>query len=54
MSHALPDIQLLSYIIKSNDLSMDIARAWCFDQYALDDVPAWIEEISIDTSKDEL
>ena len=33
---------------------MDIARAWCFDQYALDDVPVWIEDISIDTSKDEL
>lgn len=33
---------------------MDVARSWCFDQYAQDDVPVWIEAISIDTSKDEL
>lgn len=33
---------------------MDMARAWCFDQYALDDIPAWIHDITIDTTKNEL
>jgi len=47
-------MKLFAYLVKSNDLSMDMARAWCFDQYAQDDVPEWIHEISIDTGKDEL
>ncbi len=54
MPYDLNDIKLFAYLIKSNDLSMDVARSWCFDQYALDEVPVWVEEITIETSKDEL
>lgn len=45
---------LFAYLIKSNDLSMDNARMWCFNQYSKEPVPPWIDEVTMDTSKDEL
>lgn len=53
MSYTSQDIRLFAYLIKSNDISMDVARHWCFEQYALDDIPTWIYDITIDSSKDE-
>lgn len=50
----LSTMKMFAYMIKSNDISMDVARTWCFNQYGEDEYPLWIEDITMDSSKDEL
>ena len=47
------NLSLLSYLIKSNDLSMREAIEWSFELYSLDEVPSWVYDVTLDTTKTE-